>query len=100
LKDVISPDDKQKILTAVKDALTWLESHPSEEKETYEEKRKEVEAISTPIITKAYQQKGGESGGAAASSSEAEVESESTSSYTDSNNESSSGPTVEEVDED
>ena len=91
LKDVLSADDKQTILNTVKDALAWLEGHLNDDTQSYEAKRKEVEAVAGPIISKAYAQKGG----APASSPAPE---ERPSEPTDSGDDAS--PTVEEVDED
>lgn len=54
LKDKIPEADREKVGAAVSQALTWLEEHPSETKAVYEEKRKEVEAISSPVISAAY----------------------------------------------
>jgi heat shock protein 5 len=59
LKDAIAEADKASIRTAIKDALAWLEEHQTDDKDAYDEKRKEVEVIANPIITKAYQSQGG-----------------------------------------
>jgi L1 cell adhesion molecule like protein len=47
-------DDKDKIGVAIKDALNWLEATQTEEKETYDAKVKELEAVYQPILTKMY----------------------------------------------
>ena len=52
LKDKIDDSDKETLGTAVKDALSWLDDHGDEDKDTYEEKRKEIETIANPIISK------------------------------------------------
>ena len=54
LKDKIESSDKEKISSAVTEALSWLESHQSDDKETYDDKKKEIEQIANPIIAKAY----------------------------------------------
>lgn len=54
LKDKFDPSDKETLDVTVKDALTWLDDHPSDEKDSYDSKRKEVEKISNPIIAKIY----------------------------------------------
>ena len=54
LKDKISDEDKATLTTTVDQALSWLEEHTTEEKEVYDSKKKEVETIANPIITKAY----------------------------------------------
>ncbi|KAJ7568997.1 hypothetical protein O6H91_01G056400 [Diphasiastrum complanatum] len=68
LADKIEADDKEKIESALKDALEWLDDNQSAEKEDFEEKLKEVEAVCNPIISGVYQKAGG------ASSSEDEDE--------------------------
>ena len=52
LKDKIDDADKESLGTAVKEALSWLDDHGDGDKETYEEKRKEIETIANPIISK------------------------------------------------
>eukprot|EP01038_Epipyxis_sp_PR26KG_P009233 gene9233-12447_t len=54
LKDKISEEDKDVVNKLVTESLTWLEEHPSESKTVYDEKKAEVEAVASPIITKAY----------------------------------------------
>ncbi|KAF6166417.1 hypothetical protein GIB67_034968 [Kingdonia uniflora] len=68
LADKIESEDKEKIETATKEALEWLDEIQSAEKEDYEEKLKEVEAVCNPIITAVYQKSGTKPG----SKSEAE----------------------------
>ncbi|CAM8941939.1 unnamed protein product [Rhodiola kirilowii] len=70
LADKLESDEKEKIETAVKEALEWLDDNQSAEKEDYEEKLKEVEAVCNPIITAVYQRSGGAPGGSAGSSDE------------------------------
>ncbi|KAG5014589.1 hypothetical protein JHK85_020725 [Glycine max] len=64
LADKLESDEKEKIETAVKEALEWLDDNQSVEKEDYEEKLKEVEAVCNPIISAVYQRSGGAPGGA------------------------------------
>ena len=64
LADKLESDEKEKIETAVKEALEWLDDNQSVEKEEYEEKLKEVEAVCNPIISAVYQRSGGGPGGA------------------------------------
>jgi heat shock protein 5 len=66
LGDKISEDDKETIEEAIKKAVEWLEENPDADKEQYEEKRKELESVTNPIITKLYQEHGGAGGGAGA----------------------------------
>ncbi|XP_074281622.1 luminal-binding protein-like [Silene latifolia] len=63
LADKLDSDEKEKIETAVKEALEWLDDNQSAEKEDYDEKLKEVEAVCNPIITAVYQRSGGPSSG-------------------------------------
>jgi len=57
--------DKDKLEKAINDTISWLDKNTSEEKESFEEKQKELEKIAMPIMTKAYQ-KGGVPPGAGA----------------------------------
>nr|CAD1840843.1 unnamed protein product [Ananas comosus var. bracteatus] len=50
---------------ALKEALEWLDDNQNAEKEDYEEKLKEVEAVCNPIISAVYQRSGGAPGGTA-----------------------------------
>ena len=43
----------------MEEALVWLEDHPAAEKDEYDAKQKEVEAIANPIIKKAYESASG-----------------------------------------
>ncbi|KAK9161534.1 hypothetical protein Syun_007875 [Stephania yunnanensis] len=64
LADKIDSDDKEKIESALKEALEWLDDNQNAEKDDFEEKLKEVEAVCNPVIKGVYEK----SGGAAASS--------------------------------
>ena len=50
VKDKIPADDKKKLEDAIEDAIKWLDSNPSAEKEEYEEKQKSLEGIAMPIL--------------------------------------------------
>ncbi|KAK4384830.1 Luminal-binding protein 5 [Sesamum angolense] len=63
LADKLEADEKEKIETATKEALEWMDDNQNAEKEDYEEKLKEVEAACNPIITAVYQRSGGAPGG-------------------------------------
>lgn len=67
LSEKLESDEKEKIETAVKEALEWLDDNQSAEKEDYDEKLKEVEAVCNPIITAVYQRSGGAQGAGAGS---------------------------------
>jgi L1 cell adhesion molecule like protein len=82
LKDKLSESDRSSLESKTKDCREWLESHPDEDKDTYESKYKELEQMVFPVFSKVYQDAQGSSNAA-------------------SSNAASSGeskPTVEEVD--
>lgn len=64
--DKLEDEEKEAISDAVEEGIEWLESAEGQEAdaELLDEKRKEIEAVATPIITKLYQKQGG-TGGAA-----------------------------------
>ena len=59
LADKLESEEKEKIDSAVKDALEWLDDNQNAEKEDFAEKLKEVEAACNPIVTAVYQRTGG-----------------------------------------
>ncbi|PSS10120.1 Luminal-binding protein like, partial [Actinidia chinensis var. chinensis] len=61
LGDKIDSDDKERIEGVLKDALEWLDDNQSVDKDEFEEKMKEVEAVCNPVIKQAYQKSGGSS---------------------------------------
>lgn len=62
LADKIDADDKEKIDSALREALEWLdENQDTAEKEDFDEKLKEVEAVCTPVIKQVYEKSGGSS---------------------------------------
>jgi len=63
MKDKISESEKQQILDKCNETVKWLDANQLAEKEEYEHKQKEVEAVCNPIITKLYQGAGGAPGG-------------------------------------
>ncbi|GBO10625.1 Heat shock protein cognate 4 [Araneus ventricosus] len=52
LKDKISEDDKKTVSYKVNDTLKWLDSNQLSEKEEFDDKQKEFEAVCNPILTK------------------------------------------------
>ncbi|KAM7469676.1 hypothetical protein LguiA_007859 [Lonicera macranthoides] len=55
LGDRISGDDKEKIKSALNEGLEWLENESQDaEKEYFEDKLKEIEAVCNPLIKQAY----------------------------------------------
>jgi len=63
LSEKLDSDEKEKIMDALKDGQSWLDSNPEAEAEEVKEKQKEVEAICAPIVSKYYQAGGGGEGG-------------------------------------
>ena len=61
----LSESEKQEILTAVDDAIEWLDTHTEADTEELKTKKKEVEDIVNPIITRLYEQSGGAGAGGA-----------------------------------
>lgn len=56
----VSEDEKTKILAAVDEAIEWLDSNPEATTEEYKDKKKAVEEVANPIISKLYEQAGGQ----------------------------------------
>lgn len=55
LKGKISDSDKKKILDKCNEVLSWLEANQLAEKDEFDHKRKELEKVCNPVITKLYQ---------------------------------------------
>merc|ERR1711883_40611 len=62
-KDKISDSDRKTIMDKCDETIKWLDANQLGEKEEFQEKQKEVEAVCNPIITKLYQSAGGAPGG-------------------------------------
>jgi heat shock protein 5 len=58
LADKIDSDDKERIETALKEALEWFDDNQNAEKDDYEEKLKEVEEVCDPVIKQVYEKSG------------------------------------------
>ena len=56
LANKLASEDKLTVEEAIKETLDWLDDNQNAEKEEYEEKLKEIEAICNPIVSKVYQQ--------------------------------------------
>ena len=52
----LSPEDKERIEKPVDEAIAWLDSNQLAEADEYEDKRKELENIAQPIMTRMYQE--------------------------------------------
>lgn len=62
LKDKITESDKTAIMDKCNEVIRWLDSNQLADKEEFEHKQKELEALCNPIITKLYQGAGGAEG--------------------------------------
>ena len=80
----LNKNDKKALEAAVEDALKWLESSQEASMEEYKDRKKELEAVSNPIMTKLYGSAGAPFAAEGAASGPAEA--------------SEQGPTIEEVD--
>merc|ERR1711939_1123890 len=63
LSEKIDSEEKEKIMDALKDGQSWMDSNPEADSEEIKEKHKEVEGICAPIISKYYGASGGGGGG-------------------------------------
>jgi heat shock protein 5 len=54
IADKLDEDDKEALETAVQSTLDWLDENQEADKDEFDTKRKEVEAIANPIIKKVY----------------------------------------------
>merc|ERR1712086_1231108 len=54
LADKITPEDKKELQDMIDETLDWMDENPEAEKEEYDEKEKEVENISNPIMREMY----------------------------------------------
>uniref|UniRef100_A0A6G1SNR4 Heat shock cognate protein n=1 Tax=Aceria tosichella TaxID=561515 RepID=A0A6G1SNR4_9ACAR len=63
LKDKIPADERESLLAKVKETLTWLDANQTAETDEFQDKQKELEQMSAPIMTKMYQSAGGAGAG-------------------------------------
>jgi heat shock protein 5 len=61
VKDKLSEEDKETVSEGIKSVTEWLEENPDADKEDYEEKKKELEKVVSPIMSRLYQGAGGSS---------------------------------------
>merc|ERR1719392_322296 len=59
LQDKFEAGDKEKIESAVQETIDWLDKNQMAEKDEFEAKQKDLEAIINPIMMKVYQAAGG-----------------------------------------
>jgi len=62
LADKLSEDDKTTINDALTEAQDWFNSNGDADRESFEDKLKEVQKICDPIVAKVYQAQGGQGG--------------------------------------
>jgi heat shock 70kDa protein 1/2/6/8 len=91
LKDKISEEDKKVIMDKCNDVIKWMDTNQLADKEEFEHKQKELEAVCNPIVTKLYQSGGAPPGGMPGGFPGAPGAGGATPS-------SGTGPTIEEVD--
>merc|ERR1712035_281301 len=84
ISEKITPEDKKAIQDKASEIINWLDNNQSAEIDEFEDKKKELESVANPIMTKMYQ--GGAAGAGPASSAQP------------SNSIGGQGPTIEEVD--
>jgi L1 cell adhesion molecule like protein len=85
IKSKLSSEELSGAQSALEDALKWMDANQLAEKEEFEDKQKELETMSKPIMSKIYGGQAGESCG--------QQQQRSTS-----NSNGGAGPTIEEVD--
>merc|ERR1711968_196115 len=59
LQGKIAQPDKDKLLSAVDATISWLDNNQQADKDEYDAKQKELQDVSAPIMSKAYQQQAG-----------------------------------------
>merc|ERR1712227_1177589 len=55
----ISPEDKKTVLDKCNEGVAWIDANQSAEKDEFEDKRKRLEGVCAPIISKLYAGAGG-----------------------------------------
>jgi len=76
LKDKQKISKKEKIMEALKEGQSWMDSNPEADAEEIKEKHKEVEGICAPIVSKYYGGGGGGGMGGGAEEDEEEAHDE------------------------
>lgn len=74
LKAKLAGDDKEKIEKAVQETLDWIDRNQMAEKDEFDAKQKELEAVVNPIMVKVYQTEGMPQGGPSGPTGEPTVE--------------------------
>jgi len=76
LSEKLDSEEKEKIMDALKDGQSWIDSNPEADSEEIKEKHKEVEGICAPIVSKYYGAGGGGGGGGGGEEEEEEAHDE------------------------
>jgi heat shock protein 5 len=64
LQDKVSAEDKKTVLDAVKEAMEWVEENAEADADEFNDRRKELEDVVNPIVSKLYAAGGGPGGAA------------------------------------
>lgn len=90
LKDKLSPEDKKTIQDKASEVISWLDNNQTAEVDEFEDKKKELESVANPIMTKMYHgAQGGAQGGMPNMGDMPNMSK---------NSNGGAGPTIEEVD--
>merc|ERR1712025_1311948 len=54
LSEKLDDDEKEKIMDAIKDGQSWIDSNPEADAEDIKDKHKEIEGVCAPIVSKYY----------------------------------------------
>eukprot|EP00602_Paraphysomonas_sp_CaronLab_P009034 CAMPEP_0185025344 /NCGR_PEP_ID=MMETSP1103-20130426/8339_1 /TAXON_ID=36769 /ORGANISM="Paraphysomonas bandaiensis, Strain Caron Lab Isolate" /LENGTH=644 /DNA_ID=CAMNT_0027558529 /DNA_START=93 /DNA_END=2027 /DNA_ORIENTATION=- len=65
IADKVEPAEKDELMNLIDETLDWLDENPDADTEEFQEKQKEVEQVSNPIMKKVYGAAGGAPGGSA-----------------------------------
>merc|ERR1712153_264751 len=76
LSEKLDSEEKEKVMDALKDGQSWIDSNPGADAEEVKEKHKEVEGICAPIVSKYYGAGGGGGDGASGEDDEEEAHDE------------------------
>merc|ERR1712128_104243 len=76
LSEKLDSEEKEKIMDALKDGQSWVDSNPEADAEEVKEKHKEIEGICAPIISKYYGAGGGGDGAGGGEDDEEEAHDE------------------------
>jgi len=63
VSSAISESDKATLIAKSDEIISWLDNNQTAEKDEFEHKKKELESVANPIMTKLYQAAGGAPGG-------------------------------------